>query len=137
MKLPLPFPYCPKCEKQHSISYHKDCGGALEIDPETEIVYCPKCGKNWDSWDSEYHCRCGNTFEANEVKKSVNELIEDCRECAELLELETRAYWKRKRITEESKRGFISDFIKGLGYSLGKAAGYVIEKIVEFVVSIF
>ncbi|MBQ2633256.1 MAG: hypothetical protein IJF88_01585, partial [Oscillospiraceae bacterium] len=81
MYIPMPFPRCPQCGKIGSSGFHRYCGGELEIDPETEMVYCPKCGKKWALRDSRYYCSCGNVFEASEVVEAIEEMLIICRIC--------------------------------------------------------
>lgn len=133
MYIPLPFPTCNQCKKNEIKSFHTKCGGLLEIDPNTNNVHCTKCNKNWDIWDSTYHCSCGHTFEATEVKKSVDNVIELCQLCAEELDLYQSAYWKRKQLAEDSQRTYIENFFRGLGY----ISGILFEKLVDFTLQLF
>lgn len=135
----MPFPYCRRCKKKYPNSYHNssNCHGLLEIDPDTEIVRCTgTCKKSWKIWDSEYHCSCGEVFKAREVKKSVDELIDDCRLCAKELELMQSAYWRRTSLAKESGRDFVKDILNNLGYTVSKMAGYAFEKLVDFVMEL-
>lgn len=139
MYVPMPFPYCNRCRKKHPNSYHNynGCHGLLEIDPSTETVRCTgECKKTWNIWNSEYHCSCGKVFVAKEIKNSVNELIEDCRLCAEELALMQDAYWRRANLAKESKRIFAGDILSSLGYTVSKMAGYTFEKLIDFVLDI-
>lgn len=139
MYVPLPFPYCRNCKRRWPESYHfsPGCNGALEIDPDTKVVHCTKCSRTWDIWESEYHCACGAVFSAQEVQGAVEDLIADCRLCAEELELMQSAYWKRKDMSEKSMRSFIEKALNEVGYTTSKMAGYVVEKLINFVFEIF
>lgn len=139
MYVPLPFPYCKQCRKKWPESYHATpgCNGLLEIDPDIKLVHCTNCNRTWDIWDSEYHCVCGAVFLAKEVQGAVEDLVEDCRLCAEELELLQSAYWKRRTLSKQSMRSFIEDMLNRLGYSAGQMAGYVVEKIIDFIIETF
>lgn len=133
MYIPLPFPVCSQCKKKKNESYHTKCGGLLEIDPDNNNVHCKKCEKDWDIWDSTYHCSCGHTFKASEVKKSVEDVIELCHMCAEELDLLQSAYWKRKQLACDSRKKYIENFFNKLGY----ASGVLFEKLVDFALEVF
>lgn len=139
MYVPLPFPYCRQCRKKWPESYHSahGCDGLLEIDPDINFVHCTKCNRTWDIWDSEYHCVCGAVFSARKVQKAVEDLIVDCRLCAEELNLLQSAYWQRKALSGKSMKLFIENALNRLGYSVSKMAGYTVEKIVDFVLEVF
>lgn len=139
MYVPLPFPYCNKCRRKWPESYHftSGCHGLLEIDPDKKKVCCTKCKRTWDIWESEYHCVCGEVFTAHEVQSAVEDLIEDCRLCAEELTLLQSAYWKRVDLAKDSKKVFVEKTLRELGYGVGKLAGYVFEKIAEYVFELF
>lgn len=132
MYILLPFPVCNKCGKKGSESYHTNCKGILEIDPDNNNVRCQKCKKEWNIWDSIYHCTCGNTFKASEVKDAVENVIELCHLCAEELDLNQSAYWKRKQLAQESKRTFVERFFKGLGYIAGSLFERLVDLAMEF-----
>lgn len=133
MYIPLPFPTCTQCNKNGNKSFHTKCGGLLEIDPACDDVHCLKCNKNWNIWNSVYHCSCGHTFKASEVKKSVEDMIELCQLCAEELDLFQSAYWKRKQLASNSRRIYVEQFFKGLGY----ISGILFEKLVDFALELF
>lgn len=133
MYIPLPFPFCSQCNKKGNESFHRNCGGLLEINPDNNIVRCKKCNEKWNIWKSTYYCTCGNTFKASEVKKSVEDTIELCQLCAEELELRELAYWKRKKMATESKRTFVEKFFRGLGY----ISGMLFEKLVDYALQLF
>lgn len=139
MYVPLPFPYCKQCGKKRPESYHSahGCDGLLEIDPDIDLVNCTECNRTWNIWDSEYHCACGAVFSAREVQEAVEDLISDCRLCAEELDLMQSAYWRRRELSDTSMRGFIGDALNRLGYSMSKMAGYIVEKIMDFVLEVF
>ena len=134
MKIPMPFPYCPKCKKKSLESYHHKpgCNGLMYIDPDTEMVSCSKCSDEWLIWKSTYHCSCGHIFKASEVKEEVNSLIQDCKYAAAMILLDQKAYWKRKQMTQESKTKFFTGLFEGLGYTIGKNIGYITHYILEF-----
>ena len=138
MRIPLPFPYCQKCGKKSLNSYHHtgSCGGLLEIDPDTIEVTCTKCKHSWNIWNSRYFCSCGNVFEAKEVKEAVDELIEDCKLCAEEIELLEQARRIRRKVSQDSKETFVAGLLDELGHSVGKIAGYAFTKLVEFIVEL-
>ncbi len=133
MYIPLPFPVCSQCNEKEDNSFHTECGGLLEIDPSNNNVHCRKCNKNWNIWDSTYHCSCGHTFQATEVEKSVEDIIELCELCAEELDLCQEAYWKRKQLTSDSKRIYVENFFRKLGY----ISGVLFEKLVDFALQLF
>jgi len=134
MLIPLPFPKCYNCYMNYNESYHKDCGGVLEIDPKTLEVYCKSnASHHWNIWTSQYHCSCGNVFEAKDVKYAVDEIIENCKLCAEELDLMQQAYWRRKEMSRVSQRNWAEKFF----YSLGYISGGIIERLVDLVLSLF
>ena len=133
MYIPLPFPICPQCNKNGEQSLHTKCEGLLEIDPDSNSVHCIKCDKKWDIWDSVYHCSCGHTFKAVEVKKAVEDVVELCQLCAEELDLLQAAYWKRKQLVNSSKRAYAENFFRSLGY----VSGVLFEKLVDFALQLF
>ena len=132
MRILLPFPRCQKCGEDSPESIHKCCGGALFIETTTDDVYCSKCCKHWNVWDSKYYCSCGNVFEAKEVQDTLTEVLVLCRVCAEEVLLQNKA--KKERITssEKSLRVFLGSFLERLGYSLGVAVGVIIEAVSSF-----
>ncbi len=131
MRISLPFPKCPKCKTDSNNSFHKNCGGKLEIETATDNVYCTKCNDNWNIWRSVYNCSCGHEFSAHEIKKTLVEVLASCRICAE--EIAARNAAQRKRITqsETSLRNFLSSFFEKLGYSFGITIGTLIETVVK------
>ena len=129
MRILLPFPKCHKCGEDSPKSILKSCGGTLFIETTTDDVYCSKCCKQWNVWDSKYYCSCGNVFEAKEIQDTLTEVLVFCRICAEEVLLQNQA--KRERITtsEKSLRVFLGSFLERLGYSLGVAVGVIIETV--------
>lgn len=129
MRIPLPFPKCSKCGKTAERSFHKDCGGQLHIETTSDEVYCLKCNDHWNIWKSNYYCSCGNKFAARDVQKALTEVLVFCRVCAE--EILAQQELKKQRITssQSSLRIFLSEFLNGLGYSLGVALGTIIEAV--------
>ena len=138
MNIPLPFPYCPECGNDSRYCYHAsdDCEGLLEIDPDTEVVLCTKCQHAWNLRDSRYHCSCGNTFLAKDIEAELDELIEDCKICAEELELMESARRLRMKTAEKSKEAFINGLMQELGRNVGIAGGYVFQKLLLFIKSL-
>ena len=138
MYVPMPFPYCSKCGRQwDGTAVHTDCGGALELDPDERMVHCTKCSGIWNLRESVFHCPHKHTFAANEVEDVVNELVEDCRLVAEELAIMQRSFSRRRAMGEESRREYVRQSLDEIGFSAGKMAGYVFEKLVDFVLDLF
>lgn len=138
MYVPMPFPYCRLCRKKwDSYAIHKNCGGVLELDPDAKTIRCTKCHGEWPLWESIFHCPRDHSFEANEIEIAVNELIDDCKLVAEELELMSTAYWRRTQMAQESKREFVRNSLEDIGYSASRIAGYLFEKIVDFILDLF
>ncbi len=133
MKILLPFPRCEKCYKFSKYSYHRGCGGVLEIETTSDEVYCRKCKKHWGIWDSNYYCSCGNCFEATEIRKSLTEVLVCCRICAEELAAQETAKRQRLESSQQSLRAFFSSFFEKLGYSFGVITGTIIEIVTRYV----
>lgn len=129
MYVPFPFPQCPKCGKKSEQGYHhnNDCGGNLEINPNTEQVHCPKCGKIWNIWDTKYICNCGNEFTSEEITDTIEVMLLMCKLCLSELERQQKAKDKRKELTESSMKAFVNGFFEKLGF----AAGIGIETLVQ------
>ena len=131
MRVSLPFPKCHSCGKDSVISYHRNCGGKMQVEIQTDEVYCEKCKHHWNIWDSKYHCSCGAIFEAREVRKALMEVLACCRACADELADMDKA--KKERTTESKKsfRSFVSGFIEGIGYSFGLSIGTIVDVIIS------
>lgn len=127
MRITLPFPACPNCETKSPTSYHKDCGGKLRIETQTDIVYCDKCDHQWDIWESNYHCSCGHCFSAQEVQITLTAVLVGCRVAAEELAGQNMAKQERLKTSQTSLRKFLEGFFGKLGYSFGVAVGTIIE----------
>lgn len=139
MRIPMPFPRCPKCGEDSPNSYHDKpgCHGLLVIDPDTEIVSCTSCCDSWLIWKTNYRCKCGYEFEARAVKSAVDKLVDDCKLCAEYLDIQEKAYWKRTHNTIDSKEFFIRKLLEEFGHSIAKMTGYALTKLFEFFKGIF
>ncbi|MBQ9886651.1 MAG: hypothetical protein IJM37_07330 [Lachnospiraceae bacterium] len=132
MKIPLPFPKCKKCKKESPQAYHKDCGGVLLIETNNDYVSCKRCKESWDIWDSKYYCSCGNVFSAKSVKNTLIEVLAYCKVCAEELEAQRYAKETRKRIADDSLRGFLNAFLEKIGYGLGVAVETIINTVISY-----
>lgn len=127
MYVALPFPKCKSCGESSNRGYHHNCGGALEINPEIEIVHCPKCDKTWNIWESIYECSCcGETFTSYDITESVREMLFICKMCMKEIQKQQEAQKQRKSLGEESLRSFVKGICEGLGYVVGVAIETVI-----------
>lgn len=131
MYVSLPFPKCPQCNKASKQGYHHNCGGCLEIDPQSKKVYCPTCRESWDIWESSYYCSCGNQFTSEDISESVYEMLELCKICMIEIQKKQQAESRRKRLCEDSVRVFINSFFNKLGYAIGVAIESIIQTIVK------
>ncbi|MGI6462811.1 MAG: hypothetical protein ACOX04_04205 [Candidatus Scatomorpha sp.] len=131
MKVALPFPKCPKCETESSLSYHKDCGGKLRIETSTDEVYCDKCDHHWNIWESNYYCSCGHTFSAEQVHNTLTSVLVFCRVAAEELSAQDSARQQRLKYSKSSMRKFFEGFFQQLGYSFGIAIGTIVESVLS------
>ena len=134
MLVPLPFPPCPVCHSNGKQCFHRNCGGLLEVDPDSDSyeVFCKKCGKHWSLINSKYFCSCGYSFEAEEIKEKLDYIIELCKICAKELELESKSKQLRIDVTKDSVGVFISGILKSLGMLSGMLLESIIQVILEF-----
>ena len=128
MRIPLPFPKCPKCKESYKQSTHKDCGGLLEIEPYLQEVYCTRCSNHWNLWDSEYHCRCEHIFRPKDVNKAIKTMLNVCKTAIDELERRNLAIRERNDLYRSSVREFLISFMG----TLGNWAGLAIETIFQF-----
>ncbi|MEX3653890.1 hypothetical protein ABFW14_12200 [Mycolicibacterium fortuitum] len=126
--LPLPFPACPGCNNSWKTSFHRNCGGEIEVEPITRAVRCGSCDNRWIVYDSTFYCSCGNVFSAQEVHKAIDELMSMCLRLIDIIEESEAADKLRKTRAESSLRIFTSELVRGLG----AAAGFAIEKLLTF-----
>ena len=131
MFVPMPFPRCPQCGEMSSKGYHKDCGGVLEINPETERVFCPKCSHMWDLYDSEYYCSCGEVYEADEITEAISEMLMICKICMDEIAEQQKAINRREHLVESSIRGFVNGLFEKIGFAIGVAAETVIRAVIR------
>lgn len=127
----MPFPKCTKCGSDGRQGYHRHCGGELEIDPLTELVFCPKCQSTWKIWDTTYYCACGYKFTSNDVYETIKELIAMCYLCVKEIEEQQKAKNLQKTLSKNSIRAFLFDFFERLGYIAGIAIGTVIDTVIK------
>lgn len=127
MKIPMPFPKCPKCQQSWKQSSHTDGGGLLEIDPYKHEVYCTKCGRHWNLWDSKYHCACKHTFLPEDVDSAIIAMLEVCKIAIDELEKRNIAINDRSDLYRVSFREFLISFMG----TLGNWAGLAIETILR------
>lgn len=132
MYVSLPFPKCPKCNKASKQGYHHNCGGSLEIDPESKMVHCPECGRTWNIWESNYYCSCGNRFSSDDVAESVYEMLMLCKVCMIEIQKQQRAEESRKKLCENSIRSVINEIFNKIGYVVGVAVESVIQTIMKW-----
>ncbi len=131
MYVPMPFPRCSKCGRDGNQGYHRNCGGALEIDPLQEIVYCPKCRAHWEIWDTTYYCTCGNEYTSHDISDTTKELLVMCNLCMKEIEAQQKAKNLQKTLSKNSIRAFLIDIIERLGYIAGIAVGTVIDTVMK------
>lgn len=131
MYVSLPFPKCKSCGKSSSQGYHHNCGGALEIDPDSQIVHCPKCDTSWNIWKSGYYCSCGATFTSNDISDSVKDMLLLCKLCMKEIIEQQELQNKRKRLGEESLRSFVNGLFERLGYGVGIAFETVVRTLMK------
>lgn len=131
MYVAMPFPKCKCCGKSSSQGYHHDCGGALEIDPVSKRVHCPKCGHIWDIWDTGYYCSCGATFTSYDIEDSVNDMLFLCKMCMNEIIKQQDARDRRKKMGEESLRSFVNGFCERLGYYAGVAVETIVSTLIK------
>lgn len=131
MKIALPFPNCPKCNKNSNFSFHSTCNGRLRIDTSTNNVHCDSCSNSWNIWDSTYICNCGHTFSASEIKTTLSEVIAACLVAAEELHSLELSRQVRLKSSKSSMRTFFESFFSQLGYSFGISIGSLIEAVLS------
>ena len=125
--VPLKFPHCPVCNTDSPRSYHKDCGGELNIDPYSQHVHCLKCCRSWHINESNYYCSdCGNVFSAEEVNDELKKMLAECERLLDIMESRNEAIAERLFLGKSSFRRFVMSFAE----TLGKSAGYLVEIIV-------
>lgn len=127
MKIPMPFPRCNNCGEQSKQAIHRNCDGKLYISPYSNIVHCSKCGHEWNVWDSTYYCSCGHVFQSKDIKQSLVDLLEACKQCADELEKQQRLRNHRMELSEASLKSFFGAILEKFGYQLGIATGVVLE----------
>ncbi len=132
MRIPLPFPKCKVCGKTYETCIHSKCGGKISIEVATDEVYCERCSEHWNIWESSYHCPCGASFHANEVRTALSEVLVFCKVCAQEIEGQERAKKRRSELADASLRSFASAFFKQLGCAFGVALGSLVEAFVKF-----
>lgn len=132
MYIPMPFPKCKYCGKTGSQGYHRNCGGKLEIDPNIEEVFCPKCGSKWDIWDTTYYCTCGSKFTSQDVYDAVKDLLLMCKMCVSEIENQQKARAKRIKLSKDSMKEFIMAIVEKIGYVAGVAVGTIVETVLRF-----
>lgn len=132
MLVPLPFPPCPACHSSGKQSFHRKCGGLLEVNPDSYEVFCKKCGTHWLLTKSKYYCSCGYSFEAEEVKEKLDYIIELCKICAKELELGKESEQFRIGALKGSIRVFVSEILNGLGMLSGMLLESIIQAVLEF-----
>lgn len=133
MKIPIPFPKCNSCGEAAPKSYHRNCGGRMNIETTTDVVYCNKCNSHWNVWDTTYYCTCGSAFKATEVRTALIEVLACCRVCAEEIVAQQQAQKKREKFSEISLKSFLSKFFEQLGYSFGVAIGTIIDAVTKYI----
>jgi len=137
MYVPMPFPYCVRCGKQWGgNAVHTKCHGDLELDPDNRVIRCKKCYKTWELNDSVFHCPVDHTFSARTIEKTVDDLVEDCRLAAEQIAIMRASISRRKAMSYDSGRMFVREVLNNISFSIGKMAGYAIEKVVDFVMDL-
>lgn len=132
MRVPLPFLECPKCHEKSTNSIHRNCGGNMLIEVLNEDVFCERCRHSWNIWNSDYYCNCGHVFSAGEVEHTVQELIESCKMCALVWEMEWKEREKRPDIAKTSFRTFVTALLEGAGKQCGVAVGSIISAVLRF-----
>ena len=132
MRIRLPFPKCPVCHEENETSIHKDCGGTLEIEVNTDEVYCTKCGHHWNIWDSNYHCTCGHVFAAKDIQSTLATLLAMCHVCAREIENQRKYQSQRSTVANESLRHFAYGFFQKIGEGFGIAIGIFVESFIRF-----
>lgn len=131
MRIPMPFPQCTECGEQSKQAIHRNCGGKLYIYPYSNIVQCSKCDHIWNIWDSTYYCSCGHVFQSKDIKQSLVNLLEACKQCANELEKQQRLHDYRMKISEASLKAFFVAILEKFGYQLGIATGVAIEFLIK------
>lgn len=74
---------------------------------------------------STFYCTCGHCFHARDVSEAIETLVLTCQRLVDILEASTNAHSAFNDRTSESFRGFVTSVLHGLG----KAAGFVIGKL--------
>ena len=132
MRIPLPFPKCKVCGKAYETCIHSGCGGKISIEVSTDEVYCDCCNEHWNIWKSNYHCSCGASFYATEVRTALTEVLVFCKVCAKEIEEQERTKKRRVELADASLRSFAAAFFEKLGYTFGVTIGTLIEIFVKF-----
>lgn len=139
MKVQVSFPKCRVCRNEAPKSFHKDCpnggGVPLEIDPQSKIIYCSKCGNNWRIYDSTYYCSCGSIFTAKQVSDEVEYVIKLSKLVADEIRYMRVLENQRKYLVEDSLSNFTINFLNKMGVAFGYVSG-ILENIVKTVKSL-
>jgi hypothetical protein len=106
-------------------------GGGLEIDPDRSRVRCTGCRRNWEVWETRFHCSCGRRFEAHEVEEAVREVIRVASLLARVLTQQARDLAEIRRAGEVSFRAWVSRFTDSVAGSLGAMAGRIVGSLLR------
>lgn len=140
MRVPVSFPLCRYCHTDSRMSFHKDCpqggGVPLEIDTNTNVIYCSACHQYWNIYDSRYYCRCGAVFEATDVKEEIDYIIKLSNQVANEIRYMKSAEERRQLLANESLYDFVAKWLNKIGTALGYAYE-VVSNIVKIVKSFF
>lgn len=134
MRVNISFPKCRICGNETMKSFHKDCpkGGntPLEVDVDSEIVYCNSCGIHWKIFDSTYYCsRCNNVVDAKDILDDVKYTIDLAKLVIKQIQYNNITNKKIKIVSDRSFFEYVTDFLSRLGVISGYASGLVTQVI--------
>lgn len=132
MLIPLPFPTCKHCGESAPKSYHRNCGGRMMVEVDTDEVYCSGCDKHWNIWESSYYCSCGGTFQAEEVADALKEVLVFCQVCAEEIRLQDEARERRREKSTASLKKFMLNLFDKIGHFFGVAVETAVNTALVF-----
>ena len=140
MRVQIPFPKCKSCYNDSPKSFHKSCrlGGndPLEINPSTNMVYCPTCAEEWDIFTTTYYCSCGSVFFAKDVADEVEYIIMLSAYVAEEIKIAQISKRRRQELSSSSFSDFTLNTLKKIGVSFGYVAG-IVENVIKIVKALF
>jgi len=124
----FPFPDCPACSRNWSVTRHLDCPqrGSMELDPDKREVRCDGCATVWGVWQTNFQCLCGRQFTADEVDNAVREIIAAAALLARVIEQNQQMLGEIRRMGNDSARSWLMKVVEGVGSALGTGLGHLV-----------